>query len=75
MFAARTSCDHSRYVAQSSEVAKWRAEPLRILLGIVLGAWLLGWVFHLGTGLVYVLLLGAAVVSVARLPWRQRERE
>jgi hypothetical protein len=48
---------------------------LRILLAVVLGAWLLGWVFHLGTGLVYVLLLGAAVVSVARLPWRQRERE
>ncbi|HEX9630983.1 MAG TPA: hypothetical protein VGA02_00860 [Gemmatimonadales bacterium] len=54
---------------------EWSAEPLRILLGVVLGALLLGWVFHVGTGLVYVLLLGAAVVSVARLPWRQRERE
>jgi hypothetical protein len=48
---------------------------LRILLAVVLGAWMLGWVFHVGTGLVTVLLLGAAVVSVARLPWRQRERE
>jgi hypothetical protein len=54
---------------------EWSAEPLRILLGVVLGALLLGWVFHVGTGLVYVLLLSAAVVSVARLPWRQRERE
>jgi hypothetical protein len=62
-------------VAYSPEAVEWSAEPLRILLGVVLGAWLLGWVFHLGTGLVYVLLLGAAVVSVARLPWRQRERE
>ena len=47
---------------------------MRILLGVVLGAWLLGWAFQVGTGLVHVLLLGAAVVFVARLPWRQRER-
>jgi hypothetical protein len=46
---------------------------LLILLGVVLGAWLLGWVFHVGTGLVQVLLLVAAVVSVARLPWRRPE--
>ena len=62
-------------VAYSPEAVEWSAGLLRILLAVVLGAWLLGWVFHLGTGLVYVLLLGAAVVSVARLPWRQRERE
>jgi hypothetical protein len=57
-----------------TEAVEWRAEPLRILLGVVLGAWLLGWAFQVGTGLVHVLLLGAAVVFVARLPWRQRER-
>ena len=54
---------------------EWSAEPLRILLGVVLGALLLGWVFHVGTGLVYVVLLGTALVSVARLPWRQQEQE
>jgi hypothetical protein len=46
---------------------------LRILVGVLLVAWLLGWVFDIGAGLVYSLVLAAAVVSVARLPWRQRD--
>lgn len=52
----------------------WR-DPLQILVVVVLMAWVLGWVFDVGTGLVYTMVLVAALVSVARLPWRQRDRE
>ncbi len=45
-----------------------------VLLGAFLAAWLLGWVFHVGTGVVYALLLVAGIFSVARLPWRRTRR-
>jgi hypothetical protein len=44
---------------------------LLVLLSVFLAAWLLGWVFHAGTGPVQALLLVTAVFAVARLPWRR----
>jgi hypothetical protein len=58
-------------IGWSSEVTKWRYDTVLLLLGAFLAVWLLGWVFHAGTGPVYVLLLVAAVFAVGRLPWRR----
>jgi len=70
MFAGSASGDH---LAWLSDVAAWRHDTLLILLAALVAAWLLGWVFHVGTGVVQVLLLVVAVFSVARLPWRRLE--
>jgi len=68
MFTGGTSRDHPRWL---SEVTEWRYDTVLLLLGALLVALLLGWVFHVGTGVVYALLLVAGVFSVARLPWRR----
>ncbi len=70
MFAGGTSGDH---LAWLSDVAAWRHDTLLILVVALVAASLLGWVFHVGTGLVHLLLLVVAVFSVARLPWRRPE--
>ena len=41
------------------------------LFAALMAAWLLGWVFHVGTGLIHLVLIVAAVFSVARLQWRR----
>jgi hypothetical protein len=66
MFAGGTRCERPRWL---SEVTEWRDDTVLLLLGAFLAAWLLGWVFHVGAGVVYALLLVAGVFSVARLPW------
>jgi hypothetical protein len=68
MFAGSIGCEHPGWLL---EVAEWRYDTVLLLLGAFLAAWLLGRVFHVGTGVVYALLLVAGVFSVARLPWRR----
>jgi hypothetical protein len=68
MFAGSTRCEHPSGL---SKVTEWRDDTVLLLLGAFVAAWLLGWMFHVGTGVVYALLLVAGVFSVARLPWRR----
>jgi hypothetical protein len=68
MFTCARNGDHP---AWPSDIAAWRHDTLLIFLAALVAAWLLGWVFHVGTGIFHALLLVTAVFSVVRLPWRR----
>lgn len=40
---------------------------LELLIGLLLLSWALGLLFHIGGGLIHLLLVGAVVVFIARL--------